>query len=225
MLEIKQRIELLKNNSDNSSENLENLILQLGLNNEIIHEQPPEYRKYFGTGLKLWQYPNQLSKFGNFISNLKVSSYMEIGCRFGGTFIFNVEILRKNNQKIKSYACDLIDMSEILSEYQKIENFDFLKMSSASEQFKEFCKTARPEFVFIDGDHSYNGVKNDFLIFEKMEETKFIAFHDIVNDVCPGVVRMWQEVKECSDFETHEFVEQYQSVKGNYLGIGLAIRK
>jgi hypothetical protein len=34
-----------------------------------------------------------------------------------------------------------------------------------------------------------------------------------------------KEIKQNNNFETHEFTEQYESVKGNFLGIGLAIRK
>ena len=36
----------------------------LGLNNEIFsNEQPPELSSYFGRGLHLWQYPNQLARY------------------------------------------------------------------------------------------------------------------------------------------------------------------
>ena len=39
------------------------LIPELGLNNEMLHEQPQELKKYFGKGLHLWQYPSQLARY------------------------------------------------------------------------------------------------------------------------------------------------------------------
>jgi cephalosporin hydroxylase len=225
MNNIKEKIEKINSNSFSSEKECENLILELGLNNEMLNEQPIEFSQYYGKGLKLWQYPNQLSKFSLMLSNIKVKSYMEIGCRFGGTFIFISEILKKNNTELKNYACDIISKSDILEEYSKYSNFNYLNISSQEKYFHDLCSEIKPEFVFIDGDHSYEGVKNDFSIFEHMSETKYITFHDISNDVCPGVVKMWQEIKQNNNFETHEFTEQYESVKGNFLGIGLAIRK
>lgn len=225
MTKIIEKIKKIHDCSFVEQKEVENLILELGLNDEMLNEQPVEFSKYYGKGLKLWQYPNQLSKFSLELNKLKVNSYMEIGCRFGGTFIFISEILRKNNNLLKNYACDLIQKSNILKEYSEYVNFDYINISSREQEFKNICLMVKPEFVFIDGDHSYEGVKNDFLIFENMIETKYITFHDITNDVCPGVVKIWDEIKKDNRFETHEFTEQYESVKGNFLGIGLAIRK
>jgi len=222
---MEKYVKLIRDSKLESIEDYERLILDLGLNDEFLNEQPPELSKYFGKGLKLWQYPNQLSKFGKFISSLEVSSYMEIGCRFGGTFIYVNEILRKNNQLMKSYACDLISESDNLKAYHDHAFFTYMQGSSRAEQFKQTARIIAPEFVFIDGDHSYEGVLNDYLIFENFTPTKYIAFHDIDNSVCPGVVRMWSEVKNSGKFNTFEFNDQYDSVKGNFLGIGLAVRK
>jgi cephalosporin hydroxylase len=222
---IKKEIEILKNSNPKNYEDFEQLILSVGLNGELLHEQPSEFSAYYGKGIRIWQYPNQLSKFSQKIFKLKVDSYLEIGCRFGGTFIFNSEMLFKNNSNLKIYACDIIPKPLIIEEYSSFRKLTYLNISSKTKEFKEFCFQTKPEFVFIDGDHSYEGVKNDFNIFENILETKYIAFHDIVSDVCPGVVQIWKEMKEDSRFETYEFTDQYESVKGSFLGIGLAIRK
>lgn len=224
-MSIKNEIEILKNSKAKNADDFEKLILSVGLNGELLHEQPNEFNQFYGKGIKIWQYPNQLSKFAEKISKLEIDSYLEIGCRFGGTFIFNSEVLSKNNPEINIYACDIIPMSEIISEYSSYRKLQYLNISSREDKFKNICLEIKPKFVFIDGDHSYEGVKNDFLIFENMLETKYIAFHDISSDVCPGVVKMWDEMKKDKRFETFEFTEQYETVKGNYLGIGLAIRK
>lgn len=222
---IEKEVELLRNFNSTEQKDIENLILELGLNNESIFEQPRELSQHFGKGLRIWQYPNQLAKFAQVLMNIKVDSYMEIGCRYGGTFIFVTELLAKNNPNLKSYACDIMPEYETLKHYRNHFNFTYLHMNSFSQDFKNMCNTIKPEFAFIDGDHGYAGVKNDYQIFENLEETKYLVFHDITNDTCPDVARVWKEVKDTNRFDMLEFTDQYDSVRGTFLGIGLAIRK
>ncbi len=62
----------------------------------------------------------------------------------------------------------------------------------------------RYDLVFIDGDHSYEGVEKDFLTYGAMG--KIIAFHDIVNDGTPGVKQFWDELKTKYPHRTDEIV-------------------
>jgi len=228
MSEITEKINDIINSKALTRDDFHSLILSTGLNNEYVDEQPPELAEYFGRGLKIWQYPNQFSEFLEFIRTLNVKSYMEVGCRHGGTFVLVSETLKRgsSNKDFSSTACDLIEMSPTLRKYYDIsKTVDYWTGSSRTEAFKKFALEKSPEFVFIDGDHSYAGVKSDFSIFENNKETKYIVLHDIVNQACPGVVKMWNEIKADSRFETREFTKQYLSVPGTFLGIGIAIRK
>lgn len=47
------------------------------------------------------------------------------------------------------------------------------------------------DFIFIDGDHSYDGVKADWENYGPMG--KIVAFHDIIG--VPDVKRFWNEIK------------------------------
>jgi len=42
---------------------------------------------------------------------------------------------------------------------------------------------------------------------------------DIKSSVCPGVVKFWNEIKQ--DYPHYEFIDQYDSVNGDFLGIGV----
>jgi predicted O-methyltransferase YrrM len=72
------------------------------------------------------------------------------------------------------------------------------------------------DFLFIDGDHSYEGVKRDFELWSPLVRPGgLVAFHDMRPDHPDGVPRLWAELKE--RFETEERIA---STEPNY-GIGV----
>lgn len=77
------------------------------------------------------------------------------------------------------------------------------------------------DFLFIDGDHSYQGVKQDFEMYKKLVRPGgFIAFHDIIDndfDKSFGTQIFWKEIK--NNFEHQEFVRLNPQKTG--CGIGL----
>ena len=76
------------------------------------------------------------------------------------------------------------------------------------------------DFLFIDGDHSYNGVKSDFINYEQyVSDNGIIAFHDIVNnpaDLSIEVPRFWREIKKKYDYS-----ELIENINQTSMGIGI----
>ena len=226
------RIKLIKESNLEDLKNinyLENMIIKLGFNTEILREQPKIVTDN-GGGLLIWQYPNQFSKYLSLLSEQKIKSYIEIGCRWGGTFVLTNEYLKKvlfNSMK-KSVAIDIID-SPVLNYCISNNETQFIKIDSHSQEFKNYMNNNYFDLIFIDGDHTYNGVKSDYEITKN--SGKIFVFHDIINDVCPGVVQLWNELKnnENDKYNFFEFTEQYEDVwnstQQKFLGIGVAIKK
>jgi len=85
---------------------------------------------------------------------------------------------------------------------------------------EKILKGRELDFVFIDGDHKYDGVKRDFEMYRRLVgKGGIIAFHDIVPgppENVGGVPKFWNEIKH--SFKHIEHVEKWK--QGGY-GIGL----
>lgn len=217
--------------SSNSEFIEKTLLPYLGLNNENLHEQPQELSDYFGggLGLKIWQYPNQFGPYLSFISQYasKINTYIEVGCRHGGTFVTHVEfLLFLNSGFTQGTAIDIIECPPLISNYIQFNtNTEFRNLNSLSDEYKNFVSTKHFNLAFIDGDHSYEGVKKDAENLRPYSDIQ--VFHDISSDACPGVFQYWEELKNTmSDvYDFYEFTNQYESVSGSFLGIGVAVPK
>jgi predicted O-methyltransferase YrrM len=88
------------------------------------------------------------------------------------------------------------------------------------EQTKEWFGHKPIDFLFIDGDHGYEGIRRDFVTYGALVRPNgLIAIHDIVPgraDRVGGVPRFWQDIKPL--YETMELVENWQ--QGGF-GIGV----
>jgi predicted O-methyltransferase YrrM len=81
------------------------------------------------------------------------------------------------------------------------------------------------DVLFIDGDHSYDGVRRDYELYAPLvRRGGLIAFHDIVEgpeELVGGVPRFWGEVRPELD-DVRELVESWD--QGGY-GIGVGRRR
>jgi hypothetical protein len=60
-------------------------------------------------------------------------------------------------------------------------NFELTKINSRTPEFAELIKSKHPsiDLAYIDGCHSYDGIKNDFdVIYPLLSECGVIVFHD-----------------------------------------------
>jgi predicted O-methyltransferase YrrM len=80
------------------------------------------------------------------------------------------------------------------------------------EEVKKILNGNQLDFLFIDGDHSYEGVKKDFEIYSPLvKKGGIIAFHDIAPKGNPefvgGVPTIYQEIKLNYNYKTHEIIK------------------
>jgi hypothetical protein len=205
------------------------LLPRLGLNNEKLHQFPPELHPFAGRGLHYWQYPNQFAPYLATLAGLGIGSYLEIGVRHAGTFVLTVEYLRRFRPGLTALGVD-IGESPSLRRYRKQNpRASFLCVDSLSAEFTRLIGQ-HPGFdlALIDGNHEEYGVKSDLALVAP--KARHLALHDIVNQDTPGVVATWREMRAGlgEHFCFHEFIAQYPSLAASdqsFLGIGLAERK
>ena len=96
-------------------------------------------------------------------------------------------------------------------------------LSQTVDKLRKILGEREIDFLFIDGDHSYEGVKSDFYSYLPfVKPGGKIAFHDIVEndlDKSFGTQKFWKEIR--GNYQHKEFIRPSAQKTG--FGIGLII--
>jgi predicted O-methyltransferase YrrM len=167
-------------------------------------------------------------------------SILEIGTGKGGTFWLWCQIAASDGTII---SIDLPDGNFgggfSLTQQKQIEKYKcnnqkvyFIRGDShnllVEEKLLHIIEKNKIDLLFIDGDHTYNGVKEDFDIYSKyVKDNGIIVFHDIVeHDRVPEcqVKKFWDYIK--TSYKSYEFIDDEFDDRGwgNWGGIGVLIK-
>lgn len=193
------------------------------------YEWPRTLDAFVGKGLQIWQYPTQFSKYLVFLSQFQIKSHLEIGVAYGGTFVFSAEYLNRLDPSLTSYCIDVVSPSLLVDHYARKRTFTYITAKS-SDLFVHIDPQTSFDLVFVDGDHSKEGVLRDFDLIK--DRANIIAFHDIVNFKTVGAIEAWDWVKTkfATDYDFFEFIDQYPEIISKQpgkriFGIGVAVKK
>jgi hypothetical protein len=162
------------------------------------------------------------------IRRLRVCSLLEVGSSFGGTLKRMASVLPKGSKIVSvDLPCDstpkfLNPLASLKDTCRKLSllgaNVELLVGDSHDAEVVAAVKAHGPfDFCFIDGDHSYEGVKADWENYGPM--CKVVGFHDIGGPVL-GCTRFWRELKLEGRYRTEECI----SYEDRHFGIGLVFR-
>lgn len=164
------------------------------------------------------------------LEKVSPKTVLDIGTALGGTLYLWTKITDPYGHLIS------IDLPEVYPEWKTLLYYSFssphqkihlLKMNthkiSTLHEVKNVLGNSNVDFLFIDGDHTYEGVKKDFEYYSPLVKKGIIAFHDIVpaSDSKPhlfsgGVPKFWKEI--CENYSYREIVHDWN--QGGY-GIGV----
>lgn len=116
-------------------------------------------------------------------SKIEELTYVEIGCYAGGSACLMLQ--RPNTKVISIDLGSPIPQSIVQSNVKKLNKFNnqyhYLQGNSQTYEMVDRLKelTNEIDILFIDGDHSYQGVINDFLLYEVLvKKGGYIVFDD-----------------------------------------------
>lgn len=138
--------------------------------------------------------------------NWKFRNFLEIGSAAGGnTYLFNhffnfdnITIIDDNQHKkhrLRKEILKDINYREFIGDSHSQEAFDFLESVQLNY-----------DIIFVDGDHSYVGVKKDVEMCKQfLNYNGFLILHDTL--FCSGVKQLSDELKKKADIFT-EYISE-----------------
>jgi len=178
------------------------------------------------------QVPTELTALGEILAERRPGRALEIGTAHGGT-LFLLTRLASPRATIVSvdlpggmfgggysarrkwfyqrFARRSQRLHLLQGDSHSMETFGFVNAALAGQPL---------DYLFIDGDHRYDGVKRDFEMYGPLvRKGGLIAFHDIVEgppEAVGGVPQFWREIKP--QYRYREIIND--PLQGGY-GIGI----
>jgi predicted O-methyltransferase YrrM len=179
--------------------------IQEWLQREAGSQDPSNFFGDFKGNLTLQQIPQEYVNLLEFFRSRDISSYLELGVGNGGSFFTNslfigekcnkfhaVDNIAYANTHIKQTEAKIMTKIKLLSNLFPEKNIEFF--NSSTDDFFTVNKE-KYDCIFIDADHSYEGVKKDYEnSIKALNKNGVLVFHDIGN-TDTGVAQLWKEVK------------------------------
>jgi len=177
----------------------------------------------------LWQKKYELLMVQELLRHERIEKILEIGTAHGGSTLLWAKMAEYSGGHV--YTVD--QPSETGTMIDETHYRDMVTQYRGDSHDQELVKRIKAEagsvdLLFIDGDHSYEGVKQDFENFSGLvREGGFIIFHDILDSevhrkVGCYVNRFWNEIKD--KYESYEFIDPNKyghNVPAKSMGIGV----
>jgi len=187
----------------------------------------------FRVTLSLLQKKFEITKLMKIIAKIQPKVIFEIGTFQGGT-LYLLSKLSNPDAVIISMDLPAYKAGQSYSPLRKpfyqtfaLKNQKFYLIRKNSHKpstlivIEEILKNNKVDILFIDGDHSYDGIKRDFEMYSHLVSPEgIIIFHDIVpgdkTRYSGGVPIFWKEIRE--NYKTIEFVNDW-----NQKGFGIGV--
>ena len=159
---------------------------------------------------KLWEGIDGWFNFHNFYTNMvgkfNDAIFVEVGCWEGKSSSFMADKIKNSGRNIKFYAVDIwqdymqegmlwkANMDKFLKNTEPLKDYINVIKGDSKEAIKRF-EDGTVSFVFIDGNHQYEFVKDDIECWlPKMKKGGMLAGHDTqfegvtraINELLPG---------------------------------------
>ena len=187
--------------------------------------------------IKPFQIRNEIHGLLKILEKEKPDLMLEVGTANGGTLFLLSKIASDNATILSidlpngSFGGDYYPDWKIplyKSFATKKQNIHLIRKDSHDvntvNQIKKLLGNKKLDFLLIDGDHTYEGVKRDFELYSPLVAAcGIIAFHDInpgPKDLVGGVPEFWKEISPM-----YTYLEIVDNDNSDSYGIGLLFYK
>lgn len=164
--------------------------------------------------VKTQQVRGEILSLAEIVANIKPRVVLEIGSAYGGTLLIWAQIAEE-----LLISCDIEDRTHRLSFYRRFPppgsrcRVEMLVGDSHEAAFRkkvgELLGGRMVDFLFIDGDHTREGVAADYRDYRNLVRPGgIIAFHDIVEKQCieaNQVYDFWKTIR--GDASAREIID------------------
>ena len=159
------------------------------------------------------QNPVEIQRCTEFLMGKGISTILEIGFRIGGSCAYWLELnpsllmtIDHTDTVVRNSGSEHYAIAQTMhnrfdheldrrgGDYIRIDGNSHSEVVLAHVHNILTAYGLTVDYMFIDGDHDYDGVKQDFEQYSQfMSPHGFIGFHDI--NRADGVRRLWEEIK------------------------------
>jgi predicted O-methyltransferase YrrM len=165
----------------------------------------------------------------------RLRAVLEIGTERGGTFHVWTRLAEPGAQLIsvdwpEAAVQELAGEDELRAMGRERQQIDVVRGDSHTDATRARIERAlagrRLDVLFVDGDHSYEGVRRDFELYSPLVRGGgLVVFHDVLRhrpEAGSEVDRFWQEIRR--GYRSREFVDRESETGfGPWGGIGVLL--
>jgi hypothetical protein len=115
------------------------------------------------------------------VAEAKSTDWLCRGAKLRGGFVYGYDLWDTHGVNNQFQHWSTKEKCEAYLQSKGHSNFELTKINSRTPEFAELIKSKHPsiDLAYIDGCHSYDGIKNDFdVIYPLLSESGVIVFHD-----------------------------------------------
>jgi len=184
-----------------------------------------------GSLITPWQFESEISGLLQLYESRNIKFALEIGTANGGTLFAHCKLAHENATIISidlpggKFGGGYPDWKTPLYKKfaKKNQNLHLIRASSHDQTTVDAARKIlngnQLDYLFIDGDHTYEGVKKDFFLYSPfVKKGGLVVFHDIVpheSSACK-VDLFWNEIKK--QYQHKEFIDKPDQ---NKFGVGI----
>jgi cephalosporin hydroxylase len=188
--------------------------------------------KYIGWSIAPLQIESELQILLNILQKRNIRRMLEIGTAQGGTLFLFARFLRPDSTIISldlpegmfGGGYESFKIPFYMNFAEKNQHIHLLRNDSHSpsslSKVKSIIQGQKIDFLLIDGDHTYDGVKQDYQMYAPLvSKGGIIAFHDICKHPLScgcEVNKFWYEIK--TSYLHKEIIDKPHQ---NWAGIGV----